>query len=79
MQVVIKQRSSLERVSRVLVLVLAALLLLIPGIAGFVLLFFVPLVGWFLWRDQDRITQLEKKLAVLEKPAVPEPPKSEEA
>ena len=39
------------------------------------LIFFVPVVGWFLWRDQDRIMQLEKKVEALENPYGKKPDK----
>ena len=32
------------------------------------LVFFVPIVGWFLWSNHDRVTELEKRLAALENP-----------
>jgi purine-cytosine permease-like protein len=51
---------------RVLLLVLMAFLLLIGQFLF--LLFYVPIVGWYLWRDQDRIKQLEKKVEALENP-----------
>lgn len=32
------------------------------------IVFFIPIAGWFLWRDQDRIAELEKKVAALAPP-----------
>ena len=52
---------------RVLFLVLMAFAVLISPVLF--LIFFVPVVGWFLWRDQDRITQLEKRLDALQNPS----------
>ena len=49
-------------------LVLIALLMFAGGVFVFVLIFFVPIAGWLIWRDQDRIAELEKRLAALEKP-----------
>ena len=51
---------------RVLFLVLMAFAVLISPVLF--LIFFVPVVGWFLWRDQDRIMRLEKKVEALENP-----------
>ena len=63
-----KSSGSLSLVLRVALLALVVLLLL-SGVFLFVLIFFIPVVGWMLWRDQDRISRLEKKLAALEKPS----------
>ena len=52
---------------RLLFLVLIAFLYIIPGIQFLVLLFFIPIVAWILWRDSDRIKELEKKLAAFER------------
>jgi hypothetical protein len=52
---------------RLLFLVLIAFLYIIPGVSFLVLLFFIPIVAWVLWRDSDRIKELEKKLATLER------------
>jgi predicted tellurium resistance membrane protein TerC len=57
----------IDLVVRLLLLVLIAFLYVIPGISFLVLLFFIPIVGWVLWRDSDRIKELEKKLAAYEK------------
>ncbi|MDE1853835.1 MAG: hypothetical protein KGI38_08845 [Thaumarchaeota archaeon] len=70
-----KSSRSLSLVLRVVILALVVLLLL-SGVFLFVLIFFIPVVGWMLWRDQDRISRLEKKLAALEKPQEPQPEKS---
>jgi 4-amino-4-deoxy-L-arabinose transferase-like glycosyltransferase len=51
---------------RVVFLVLIALIALTEPVL--VLIFFIPIVGWLVWRDQDRIATLEKRLAALEKP-----------
>jgi hypothetical protein len=47
--------------ARVTFLILLALLAL--EVPGLLIIFFVPIVGWYLWRAQDRIAELEKKLA----------------
>jgi predicted tellurium resistance membrane protein TerC len=57
----------IDLVVRLLLLVLIAFLYVIPGISFLVLLFFIPVVGWVLWRDSDRIKELEKKVAALER------------
>ena len=61
---------------RVVFLVLLALLLLYPGVNYLVLIVIVPVMVWLIWRDQDRIAELEKRLAAPEPPAQP---KSDEA
>ena len=64
----------MSTVTRVTFLVLVAVIAL--GEPILVLVFFIPVVGWMLWRDQDRISELEKRLAALENPAptpTPEP------
>ena len=62
---------------RVILLALVGfLLLLIPGIIGvFTIIIVVAIFGWVLWSDGDRIKELERRLATLEKAE----PKSEEA
>jgi predicted tellurium resistance membrane protein TerC len=57
----------IDLVVRLLLLVLIAFLYIIPGIQFLVLLFFIPVVAWVLWRDSDRIKELEKKLAAYER------------
>ena len=56
---------------RILFLILLAFLVL--GEPVLFLIFFVPIIGWFLWRDQDRITQLEKRLDALQNPSGKKP------
>jgi hypothetical protein len=68
-----KKGSTLESMSRILLLVLAAVLAL--EVSPLVLLFFIPVAGWFIWRSNDRIRELERKVATLS----PEPQKSEDA
>ena len=46
---------------RIVFLVLVGLIALEEPVL--VLIFFVPVVGWLIWRDQDRIAELEKQLA----------------
>jgi predicted tellurium resistance membrane protein TerC len=57
----------IDLIVRLLFLVLIAFLYIIPGIQFLVLLFFIPVVAWVLWRDSDRIKELEKKLAAYER------------
>jgi predicted tellurium resistance membrane protein TerC len=57
----------IDLIVRLLLLVLIAFLYIIPGIQFLVLLFFIPVVAWVLWRDSDRIKELEKKLAAYER------------
>ena len=50
---------------RLLFAILLAFLVLILG--TFFLLFYVPVVTWVLWRDADRVAELEKKMAAYDK------------
>ena len=34
------------------------------------LVFFVPIIGWIVWSDHDKIAELERRLAVPENPTV---------
>ncbi len=36
------------------------------------LIFFVPIIGWFVWSDHDKIAELEKRIAALEGQKKPE-------
>lgn len=47
-------------------LVLLAFLSIGLGLLFFV--FFVPVIAFLVWRDQDRIVALEKRIAALENP-----------
>ncbi len=62
----------LDIIIRVVFVVLLAFLLLFPGINYFVLLFFVPIATWYVWRLQDRTRDLERRIASLEGPKKPE-------
>jgi hypothetical protein len=64
----------MSAITRIIFLVLVAVITL--GEPILVLVFFVPIAGWLIWRDQDKIAQLEKRLAALEGPPQP---KTEEA
>jgi hypothetical protein len=55
-------------VVRVVFLALMAALV-IGGLGVLVLLFFIPIVGWLVWRLYDRTAELEKRLAAIERPA----------
>ena len=72
MQAMSKPMKGLDLAVRVVFLVLLALFVF-GGLAGILLLFFVPIVGWFVWRLLDRTSELEKRLAALEKPAEKKP------
>ena len=52
-------------VIRVTFLILIGLLML-TGFAIFVLIVFVPVMGWYIWKQQDRIRDLESRLAALD-------------
>jgi hypothetical protein len=69
-----KSSGSFGTVIRIMFLILLALITL--GEPGLVLIFLVPIVGWLIWRDQDRIAELERKLTALEKPNDPKPDQS---
>ncbi len=57
---------SMGTFTRLLFLILIAVLAV--GYPDLVLIFFVPIAGWFIWRDHDRIVALEKRLKALEGP-----------
>ncbi len=59
-----KPQGTYGTVIRMAFLILMAFLVL--GEPVLFLIFFVPVVGWFLWSDHDRIAELEKKVAALE-------------
>lgn len=48
--------------------------LILVGFIGYVftanlfILFFAPIIGWLVWTSRDRVSQLEQKVAALEKP-----------
>ena len=58
-------------ITRLLFLALIAVLAI--GYPVLIVIFFVPIAGWFIWRDQDRIRALEKKLEALENPGASKP------
>ncbi|MDG7008676.1 MAG: hypothetical protein JRN06_10635 [Nitrososphaerota archaeon] len=57
-------------ITRILFLILVGLISLGYPIIIFA---FAPILGWFIWRDQDRISALEKRLAAIEKPLQSKP------
>jgi len=72
-----KPRSSRGILELAVKVVFLALLVLIVIASYFLLLiFFVPLVVWYIWSLYDKTAKLEKRVADLEKPGQP---KSEES
>jgi len=65
---------NLDTTVRIIFLVLLALLMFTPFI-GIVLVFFVPVIGWYLWSLRDQNKELEARVAALEgkKPDKPKP------
>jgi 4-amino-4-deoxy-L-arabinose transferase-like glycosyltransferase len=61
-----KPRPSINSITRLIFLVLVGLIALSEPIL--ILAVLVPVVGWVLWRNQDRIGELERRLAALERP-----------
>ena len=66
MQGVSRRSFRANTVTKVTFLVLIAVVAISEPVL--VLVFFVPVVGWMLWRDQDRISELEKRITALETP-----------
>ncbi len=60
-----RPQTNMNVVVRVTFLILLAFLML-TGFAVFVLIVFVPVMGWYIWRQQDRIRDLEARLAALD-------------
>ena len=60
-----KPLTSVNMVIRVVFLVLLGLLIL-GGLGGFVILIYLPVLGWIIWRLMDRTAELEAKVAALE-------------
>jgi 4-amino-4-deoxy-L-arabinose transferase-like glycosyltransferase len=58
------RRGSMNVVVRVTFLALLGLLTLALGLL--LLIFFVPIVGWYVWTLSDRNRELEARIAVLE-------------
>ena len=61
-----KSSLNLNVVTRNVVLILLAVLMF-TGLAILILIIFVPVAGWYIWRANDRIKALEAKLADKEK------------
>ena len=57
----------IDLIIRLLFLIVVAFLVLIPGVSVLVFVVFVPVIAWVVWQDAGRISELEKKLAALEK------------
>jgi nicotinamide riboside transporter PnuC len=68
-----KSSGGLETVAIVVFLALMGFIGLI--ITNLVMLFLIPIVGWYVWRLNQRARELEKRVATIEKAE----PKSEEA
>ncbi len=60
-----RPQTNMNVIVRVTFLILLAFLML-TGFAVFVLIVFVPVMGWYIWRQQDRIRDLEARLAALD-------------
>ena len=62
----------LNTVSRITFLVLIGVLLYGGDFfSGLIIIVAIPVFGWLIWRDHDRIAELERRLAALEKPSLP--------
>jgi predicted membrane protein len=65
-----KSRSSRGVLETAVKVVFLGLLVLIVIASAFLLLiFFVPVVVWYIWSLYDKTAKLEKRLAALEKPS----------
>ncbi len=60
------KRGVLENAVKVVFLMLMALIYIASSLLF--LLFFIPIIGWFVWRAHDKAAELEKRVAALEKP-----------
>jgi nicotinamide riboside transporter PnuC len=58
--------SFLDTAVKVVFLLLMAFVVLVEPVLF--LVFFVPIVGWFVWSAHSKTAELEKRLAALEKP-----------
>ncbi len=67
-----KPLRGLDIAVRVVFLVLLAIFVF-GGLGALLLLVFVPVVGWLLWRLLDRTAELEERLAALENPGQKKP------
>ncbi len=63
-----KSSPTLEMAVRVVFLALLVLIALVVP-SSFVLIFFVPVVVWYIWKLRDKTTKLEQRIAALEKPS----------
>jgi hypothetical protein len=57
-----ESKPALGTPARMTILALLAFLVF-AGFGAYVLLFFVPIAGWYIWKAHDRIAELERKLA----------------
>lgn len=65
-----KPRSSRGLLETAVKVVFLGLLVLIVIASAFLLLiFFVPVVVWYIWSLYDKTSKLEKRIAALEKPS----------
>ncbi len=60
-----KPLTSVDTAVRVIFLVLLGFLIF-GGLGGFVVLFYIPISGWLIWRLMDRTSSLEARVAALE-------------
>jgi hypothetical protein len=63
-------KGNLEEATKWIVLVLLAFLALVFG--GLFLIFFAPVVGYYIFRYSDKIKELEARLPKPDKPAKPD-------
>ncbi|MDA4125853.1 MAG: hypothetical protein OK452_01430 [Thaumarchaeota archaeon] len=63
-------RGALETAVRVVFLILMGFIGLVFT-QNFFALFFVPIIGWFVWSTRDKASDLERRVAALEKPDEP--------
>ncbi len=68
-------RGVLEMAVKVVFLILMGFIGLVFT-QNFFALFFVPIIGWYVWSNHDKASDLGRRVAALEKP---DEPKSEES
>jgi hypothetical protein len=79
---VVTQAVSKSKSSGTLEAAVKVVFLILMGFIGYVftinlfILFFVPIIGWLVWTARDKISNLEQRIAALEKPSEPKPDKT---